>query len=40
MCLVSVIIFAFAIKNAEYHPDKKEKKDTEFINKINKYKKR
>jgi hypothetical protein len=40
MCLISAIIFAFAVKNAEYHPDKEGEEDTEFIRQIEEYKKR
>lgn len=39
MCIVSAIMFAFAIKNAEYHPDN-EDEDTEFIKQFEEYKKR
>jgi hypothetical protein len=40
MCLISAIMFAFAIKNAEYHPDEKGEEDAEFIKQIEEYKKR
>lgn len=40
MCLISVAIFAFAVKNAEYHPDKEVEGDIDFINQIEENKKR
>lgn len=40
MCIVSAIMFAFAIKNAEYHPDKEDDESDEFIKQFEEYKKR
>ena len=40
MCLISVVIFAFSIKNAEYHPDNEKEVDIDFINQTEEYKKR
>jgi hypothetical protein len=40
MCLISAIMFAFAIKNAEFHPDSEDEEDAEFSRQVDEYKKR
>ncbi len=41
VCIVSIIIFLFAIRNAEPYPEELEKEeDAEFIKQIEEYKKR